>query len=77
MAMSVKGYRTWKHENTIQKIFLANIVFFDGTNKLTCHSFGIGPFWVATSFSETLVGCLTGDGNTTSMCPEGYFGVDP
>ncbi len=75
--LNTEGYGVWVYKNTTQKVFLSDIVFFDGTNRLTCHSFGVGPFWVIGYFSETLVGCVSGVGNISNECPRGYFGVDP
>ena len=72
-AMVTKSYGIWKHENTVQMVFLSRVVFSDGYNDLTCSAFGIGPFWIVGFSFQTIVGCATNNG----MCPENYFGVSP
>jgi hypothetical protein len=77
-ALNTKGYAVWQHKHTYQLIFVSWIVFSDGYNDLTCQAVGIGPFWTVKTSMHTLVGCgLSLDDDGATMCPEGYFGVNP
>lgn len=76
-ATATKGYAIWKHKNTNLAVFSSVIVFSDGTNDLTCQAIGVGPFWIAVSTYQTIVGCAPALGDTTKMCIEDYFGVYP
>jgi len=77
LAMQTKGYGVWRHESTTQDGFQSHVSFSDGYNIMTCSATGIGPFWVATSYSRTLVGCNQSLGTASDPCPEDYFGVEP
>ena len=78
VAMTTKGYATWKHEQTIPVIVISWVIFSDGFNDLTCQAIGIGPFWTARSSMHTLVGCAKSlENEKINMCPEDYFGVSP
>ena len=76
VAMNTKGYGVWNHERTFPMVFMAQIVFSDGYNDLSCNAVGIGPFWSVTRSMHTLVGCGK-NLITEEMCPEDYFGVNP
>ena len=76
LAMTTKGYATWKHERTYSMVFLSRIVFSDGYNDLVCDATGIGPFWKISTSTHTLVGCMKSL-EPAESCPEDYFGVNP
>ena len=78
LAMKTKGYAVWRYEATTEDGFQAQVTFLDEyNNSLTCSAKAIGPIWIATSYSRTLVNCNPNLGNAFDLCPEDYFGVEP
>lgn len=77
LVMKTKGYAVWRHESTTQDGLQSQVSFSDEyNNRLTCSAIGIGPLWVATSYSRMLVGCNR-LGTASDPCPEDFFGVEP
>ena len=79
VAMATKGYATWKHEQTIPKMFiLSRVIFSDGFDKIDCRAIGLGPVWTVRKSLFTFTTCSKDAGNGEKMmCPDGYFGVSP
>ena len=78
IALTAKGYGTWKYSRTQQLPFVAWVTFSDGTNDLTCIAKGIGPFWISEGYTKTLAGCIRRiDNGNVESCPEAYYGVSP
>jgi len=74
--INTNGYGIWKLQNARYQRFKAQFDFDDGFNTATCEAVGLGPFWIGTKTTETLVRCVQSL-DTGTECPRAKFGVTP
>jgi hypothetical protein len=72
-----QSYEMWLHQGTDKQDGVTVWVhFYDGTNYLACSALQIGPFWIVTSASSTILAILCPE--SYPSCPHvGYHGVSP